>query len=300
MDRPVALAVLAVILASIHQGLVGVFVKWIPWPPLALTCGRCLVAAVFLWLVWGLRRARGAKQVNFSDRGKKTVLLSGAFLAAHWATLFYGYRLSNVAPVIVAVFTFPIIASLVEPFAFSARPSPRDVAWAVLSAVGVGTMVWQGFFGPEQSKLVVGVGFGLVSALFFAARGIASRKLLSEADPFSIMAVQVTVVACLFSPALLSVPSESITVSKLGLVLFLGIGLTAIPHTIFVWAFQRMSVARSGVIASLEVVSGILLATLILGEENPASVWFGAAVVVAAVIAQSRASLRATETAKRE
>ena len=220
------------------------------------------------------------------------LVLSGLFLAAHWAALFYGYRLSKVGPVIVAVFTFPVVASLVEPLLFGKRPNLRDFAWAVISVLGVGTIAWQGLTAQGETNLLVGVGFGLLASVFFAARGMTSRKLLSDSDPLFIMATQVSVVAIVFSPALLSIPPDVLGAREIGLVLFLGVGLTAIPHTVFVWAFQSLSVARSGVIASLEVVSGILFATVLLGERNPVTVWFGAAVVILAVIAQSRASLK--------
>src|SRR5690606_16945681 len=120
--------------------------------------------------------------------------------------------------------------------------------------------------------------------------GVASRVLLAQTDPFLIVAIQVSVVAVLLSPSFAQL--SAVNTPDIVLVVILGVMLTALPHTVFVWAFRRMSVASSGVIGSLEVLSGLFFAALLVGERHTLGMWLGAALVISAVVSRSLALLK--------
>jgi drug/metabolite transporter (DMT)-like permease len=296
MKSSLALTVAAVVLVSCGQGLVGVFAKWIAWPPLALACGRCLVAALILWPLVMLRSrfrkndaSRLVGESNLQKRKRRTLLLSGLLLAAHWSALFSAFHIAPVGPVVIAVFTYPLMAALFEPYFFRARPERREIWAALVSLCGVVAVIWP-TEGHLDAAVVSGVGLGLFSAATFAARGIASRALLAQVDPLLIVAVQVSIVAVLLSPSLMQLPK--VNPRDIILIVALGTMLTALPHTVFVWAFRRLSVATSGVLGSLEVISGLFFAALLLGERHTPGMWLGAALVISAVVTRSRALLK--------
>ena len=291
MPREHGRYVALVILAAVWQGMIGVFAKWISWPPLPIVCLRCVFATGMLWLVLALRPRRSSDGEPGTILTNWRVLLgSGVLLAVHWGTLFWAYKVAPVGPVVVAVFTYPLLASVVEPFCFGGRPVARQVWAAVLGLVGVTLITLQGGMDESAGQLRLGVTLGLISAACFALRGIYSRKLLQKTDAITIMAVQTTVVAVLFAPTLIQVSAPLVSVRELALLGILGVAFTALPHTVNVWALRHLSVAASGIIGSLQVLSGIALSVVLLGERAPLVVWIGAGLVVLAVAWESTAA----------
>lgn len=281
--------VFAVISGALWQGMIGVFVKWIPWPPFPLVCVRCAFASVALWCLVRFRnRPAGTSASSLRDK-----LLGGALLAGHWTTLFWGYRIAQVGPVLVAVFTYPVITSIAEPLVHGRRPSSRQFVTALIGASGVAAMVLPGSALNETSTNTPGVLLGLVSAVLFAARNIHARSLLQKTDAVVLMAWQVTVVTALLCPSLVLLETHALTLRTIGLVAVLGVAFTALPHTLHVWALNGLSAAALGIIGSLQVLSGIVLAAWLVDEAPRPAVWLGAVCVIAAVALETLFTWRA-------
>lgn len=278
-----------VLLAAIWQGMIGVWVKWVDFPPLAMVSLRCAIAAMALWLVIP-RRAQslaallhGAGESGAAER--RALLSGGVLMAGHWGFLFLAYRISDIAPVVIGVFTYPIMASLLEPLARGARPQVKEVASALVAGVGIAFMALRDI--PESSHNGAGLALGLLSGLCFALRGISTKKLMTHHDAITVMFVQVCVVALLLSPSLLFVSTADYSAKTMGLIALIGVAFTALPHTVMVWSWKRLTVASSGVVGSVQVVSSLVLAALLVGENVPPVVWGGAALVLSAVVFES-------------
>src|SRR5690606_36501788 len=154
------------------QAMIGVWVKWIDFPPLAMVCLRCVFAALALWLIV----PRGTSALSTLLRGggatgpadRLTLFSGGALMAGHWGTLFIAYRIAEIDPVVIAVLTYPIVAALLEPVGKGARPQFRHVGSAVVACLGV-AFVRSGDL-SESSLDGAGVALGLISGLCFALR----------------------------------------------------------------------------------------------------------------------------------
>jgi drug/metabolite transporter (DMT)-like permease len=277
--RPSSHYVVAVLAAALWQGMIGVFVKWIPWPPASLVAMRCAVAALALWAVLG---ARPPRQHATTPVGGGSLVVGGVLLAAHWGTLFWGYRIADVGPVVVAVFTHPVMTSMAEPLVYRRLPTVRQLLNALLVLAGVAYMALPAADSTSANHLS-GVLMGLLSAALFAARNIHARSLMVRADPIHLMAWQTSIAALCLAPTLWWVESGLWQPHTLGLIVVLGVGFTALPHTLLVWAFTRLSASAVSVIGSLQVVSGIVLAALLLGEHPGQGVWLGAIAVMGGV-----------------
>src|SRR5690606_39706560 len=125
MKNSVALTVTAVVIVSCGQGLVGVFAKWISWPPLAIAWGRCFVAALILWPIVLVKRRQLVKNaplliraINVPRRKWSILVFSGVLLALHWSALFSAFHIAPIGPVVIAVFTYPLMATLFAPHFF--------------------------------------------------------------------------------------------------------------------------------------------------------------------------------------
>lgn len=284
------------VLVALWQGMIGVLVKWSTWHPISMVWARCVVTVVALGVYSRLHPPMnpGGGDQTTSTRRRHVTWLSGALLAGHWVTLFLGYRVCNVGPVVVALFTFPVMAALVEPWFFRQRPQAVQILTACIATVGVaGMRLWDGPQTSVEANTSLGIGLGLCSAAFFTARSIIARRLLRHSSAIQIMHEQATVVAVLLLPSTLLLGWTELTLREFGLMLVLGAGFTAIPHTLGVWAMKRLTVATSGVVGSLQTVSTLVLAQALVGESISVGVWLGAAAVVFAVALESVAHARA-------
>lgn len=280
----------AVVGVALAQGMIGAFAKWVPWEPLAIVCGRCVVASCALWAWLLLRRAASVSW--WDSRTWWGMVSGGVMLTGHWGTLFWAYRIGDVGPVLVALFTFPIIVSLVEPLVFGTRHLPRQLGSAVLGALGVGLVGWQGSEAAELEFSLLSIALGLLSGALFAVRGILNRLFVTQTGAATIMAFQTTVVAVLLSPALFVMEAEQWQFGPVGLVLLLGLVFTALTHSLSVWALRGISFATASIVGSLQVVSGIFVATVFLGEMLRWPIAVGAALVVSAVLVESLSARR--------
>lgn len=295
-----ALYLVVTIVIALWQGMIGVLVKWSTWPPVTMVWARCVVTVAALWLFArfsGSRVARSHVESRDWTNGRLTTWGSGALLAAHWITLFLGYRVCNVGPVVVALFTFPVMAAFVEPWFFGHRPRLLQLLTACVATAGVAAMrLWNDGGPTTAGNTTLGIVLGLLSAAFFTARSIIARKLLRRSSALQIMREQAMVVVVLLLPSVLLLESSHWAWRELVLLVVLGAGFTAIPHTLGVWSMKRLTVATSGVIGSLQTVSTLLLAQLFIGETAELGVWVGAGAVMLAVGVESLAHAREPKT----
>jgi len=276
------------------QGLVGILAKTIAAPPAFLVLGRCAVAALALGAVC----AATGRRLPGTARARGGAVVAGILLAGHWLTLFVAYRIADVGPVVVAVFTFPVMVSLLEPWFFGARPGGRQLASAAAVALGVAGLQGLSPAAVAESN-APGVALALLSAALFAVRNVLSRRLLVHGDALVLMAWQTAVAAAVLSPVLWIVDLAAVGPRALAEIVVLGLVFTALAHTVGVWAMERLSAATVGIVGSQQVVFGIAFAWLLLSEPLHAGIALGGCVVLAAVVAESRSQWRRPAAAER-
>lgn len=287
---------LVTIAIAVWQGMIGVLVKWSTWPPVTMVWARCLVTVVALFAFARRYPLPAGPDASTQRHGWLATWGSGVLLAGHWITLFLGYRVCNVGPVVVALFTFPVMAALIEPWFFDKRPQAVQLLSACVATAGVACMrLWEDNAAPADANTGLGITLGLCSAALFTARSIIARRLLRRASATQIMHEQAIVVSLLLLPSVALLDASHLNVRELLLVLVLGVGFTAIPHTLGVWSMKKLSVATSGIVGSLQTVSTLMLAQIFVGEVVAFGVWVGASVVIVAVAVESLYRLSISE-----
>ncbi len=126
----------AVFLLSLN----GLFAKLIPLDALSITQLRSCVAVLGFLLFCLLRhrslRLHGVKQ-------QSGVMGLGVLLGLHWVTFFHAMQVSTVAIGMLALFSFPIVTIMLEPFFAGQRVKIRDMAAGVAVLCGIAIMVSQ-------------------------------------------------------------------------------------------------------------------------------------------------------------
>ena len=261
-------------LAILIFGLAGIAGKLVSLSSPQVVFARTVMATVALALVWRMSSRR-------QKIGRRTLFLllpSGALLGAHWLTFFISVKVSTVAVGLLSYATFPVFVAFLEPIVSHTRARVSDLLMAAVVCVGIALVVPNYSLGDH---LFQGLLWGLLSAFAFALLTIINKRVVGETDPIVVGMLQNFWAAVLFVPW--SEGSFSMSGADLALIAFLGIGCSALGHTLFVAALRSVRAELAAVTSGLEPLYGIVFAYLILGEVPSSRMALGGALIVGAV-----------------
>ncbi|HQU48641.1 MAG TPA: DMT family transporter [Casimicrobiaceae bacterium] len=261
-------------------GLAGLFGAWLALPPVEIVLGRTAVAALALL---GFALAMG------DLRGPSSGLAAnGLVLALHWVAFFAAVQVAGVAVGLVGYASFPLFTLALERATGERRAGERD--WIVAALVVTGLTLTVPRF-DLRDQAFRGLAWGVLSGATFAWLTVRNRRYARTFPARAIALWQNAFAALSLVPVLLLWPSALRwpTPPELGLLVILGLGCTALAHTLFVAALAGVTAHAASVVAALEPVYGIALAALLIGEEPTAPMLAGCALLVgAAVVASPR------------
>ena len=213
----------------------------------------------------------------------KVVFLSGLFMTINFVCYFYALQWSNVAIGMLALFTFPIMTTFLEPL-FLKTPFQKI-------HILLGAMVLLGiyFLAPSfdfQNNMTQGLLIGLVSALAWAIRNLLLKSNIAAFNSSILMFYQLGTAMLLLLP-MLWIYQEAAVIPQLPYLLFLGLVTTAIGHTLFINSFNHFSVSTASIMASTQPIYGIIVAMIFLGEIPSGRSLIGGALILLTVVIES-------------
>ncbi len=277
----------------------AVLVRSCTVPSLGIASWRLLLAAVgFLALcAWRRRPALAA----FHGRDRTTAVLSGVFLAAHFAAWITSLSMTSVASSVVLVTTAPLWVGLGSRILL--REDPGRTFWQGLALALAGTalvtLVDQSPTGQAPAPML-GNALALLGALAASAYLLAGRKLQRKADTLSYVAV-VYGVAALVLVGMAWLWGTPLTGYEGRDWLLLGL-LALVPQGIGHTLLNRsLRVFQAGIVATAllgEPVAASALAWLVLGE--PVGPWqfLGGGLILVGVARASARSAAAEPVAR--
>ena len=273
------------------MGINGVFSKIIPLDATSITQLRSVIAAIAL-VIFTLLQKRTLRLD--SPRQYAVVLGLGVLLALHWSSFFHAMQSSTVAIGILAHYSYPVLTVIAEPLLNKRSPELGDVLAGCLVLVGVAIMVPNWTMG---SDVLVGVSFGLISAVCFGSRNILQRRWLQDAASSSVMLYQLLIVAVVTTPFVNINAVVQLSLSDWLLLLFLGVVSTALTHTMVAMSLRALSAKTVSLISCLQPPSAIFLTWLFLNEVPSLTTLAGGAIILAAATYESVKSSRRFRTA---
>lgn len=285
-QRVTGRGLLAVNLAVALFGLAGVLGQLTGLPAPLVTLGRALCGALALFIF-----ARACRVTLRVTRPALTLLIGqGVLLAVHWTIFFHAIAVAGVAIGLLSFATFPLFTAMLEPPLLGTRLSRPQLVAACCMALGVYVLV------PEfsmDSAAVQGVLWGLAAAATFALLAVLNRRLGRTTSSLTLSLYQNGVAALVLLPVLFVAPLDQLLEPRVLLLLaVLGVGCTAVAHTLFLAGLQLMTAQLASLLVGLEPVWAILLGVLLLGEWPAARSVVGGAIIVAATIAPAALAYR--------
>ena len=257
----------------------GVLGRFIQMPPPLTIWWRSLLAVfclgIFIWF----------RKINLSiaSKDRKTILLSGVFMGAHWVTYFYALQLSNVAIGMLSIFTYPIITVFLEPLFFKVKLELKNVLLGLLVLVGIYLLTPK--FSLESSQ-TQGVIFGVISALFYSLRNIIMKQKVSTYHGSLLMFYQMIVISLVLFPVVFFFENSPSTNDWLGLGA-LALFTTTLGHTLFVLSMKHFSISTASIMSSIQPVFGILFGIIFLSEIPSGKTIIGGSLIILTVILKS-------------
>jgi drug/metabolite transporter (DMT)-like permease len=258
-------------------GATALFSKLIPLSATDITFGRSIIACLMLVIIV---KATGGKLSLKNTKDYLVALLLGLLMAAHWVSYFAAMQYSSISVGMIALFTFPVITVLLEPFFEGIKLVWQDIASALVVLSGIAFIV------PEISinnDITLGILIGIASAVLYAFRNLIHRKHFSHYSGAHAMAYQTLII---FFSLSFFVSEEIFTASQQTyiLLLVLGTALTAVPHALIAASLKYLRAKTFSLVACMQPFYGVILAILVLDEQPTWQTFFGGTLVISAAI----------------
>ena len=284
---PTTRAQLQIHLCVLLWGFTAILGKLITLPALPLVWWRMLLVAAALALV--PRVWRGVRALP------RRLLLAyagiGVLVALHWLTFYGAVKLANASVAATCMALATVFVAMVEPKVAGRRFSRAELALGVAVLPGVALVV-----GGIPDGMRIGVAVGALSALFVALFGSLNKRLVEHADPLVVTAVELgagAVALTLLAPAMpMLFPAFAGPLFVLpgaqdaAWLLLLAFACTLFPFALSLVALRHMSAFSAQLAVNLEPVYAIVLAIVLLSEQQELSLPFylGVVIILAAVL----------------
>ncbi|WP_248482595.1 DMT family transporter [Tepidibacter aestuarii] len=179
------------IVSMLIFGSIGIFVKNIPLESVEIVVCRTIIGSCFLFFMMFVSKNKiNTKQVISNV---VPLLISGLVLGLNWLFLFEAYSYTSVSVATLLYYCAPIIVMLLSPFVLKESLQSNKIIGIVVSMIGM-ILVNQVHSASRQELL--GVGYGLLAALFYAILILANKhiKKMSSLETTVIQLVIATIV----------------------------------------------------------------------------------------------------------
>jgi drug/metabolite transporter, DME family len=216
---------------------------------------------------------------------RRWALVGGACVAAYQLGFFAGLARTGVSVgTVVAIGSGPILAGALAHTFLNERPTRR---WLVATSFAITGVVLISLTADDKSLRSLGIALVVLAGLGYAGFTILTREaVVRGVDGPLLLGALFTIGALFVLPFCIGRPFGWISQARgAAVVLWLGIGPTAVAYTLFANGLRTLTgpVATTFVLA--EPVTAVLLGRVVLGEHLGSVQWFGAALVLAALIA---------------
>jgi drug/metabolite transporter (DMT)-like permease len=258
-------------------GATALFSKLVPLSATDITFARAGVACVMLFGI--VKLFKGSIRLQ-SLKDYLIAVFLGLIMAAHWVSYFAAMQYSTISVGMIALFTFPVMTVLLEPFFEGIRLVWQDIVSALVVLFGIYLIV------PEislENDIAQGVLLGIGSAILYSIRNLVHRKHFSHYSGAHAMAYQTLIIFLSLSFFSSGELFKASTQTYVGLIV-LGVFLTAVPHALIAASLKHLRAKTFSLIACMQPLYGVSLAIIVIGEQPRWQTIVGGLLVISAAI----------------
>lgn len=270
------------IVAMLIFGSIGLFVKSINLSSGQIALARGAIGCCFLMaagLIGGNKPSWKAIKQNLT-----ALILSGAAIGFNWILLFQAYRYTSIANATLSYYFAPVFVIFLSPFLLKERLSVVKSACVLAAVAGMFMII--GYGAEEGKNHIVGISYGLLAAVLYAAVVIIN-KFLKNLKGMETTIIQLAIATVVLFPYILV--SEEIQIFSLDarsglLLLAVGIIHTGLAYLLYFTAIKQLDGQTIAIYSYIDPISAVIFAGIIFAE--PMNLWqiLGAALVLGAGI----------------
>jgi drug/metabolite transporter (DMT)-like permease len=244
-----------------------------------ITFWRLAIAAATVAAIAALTR----RPVRWRRLSWRPFAAYGVVIALHFFLYIAALFFTTVAHALALVYTAPLFIAVLSRIFLGEHLSPRR--WlGVLLAVG-GVVILTGFEPQAGPGMLLGDLLATGSAVTFALYSVIGRARRDDFPLFDYAAgIYAWGAVWLLPLALWRAPESVYTPPAVLAIAGLGIGPLGAGHTLYNAALRRIPATAANLIATLEVVGGVALSALLLGEIPGPAELAGAGVVLCGIL----------------
>lgn len=251
------------VLAIAAVGPAAIMIRLAEAPPITVAAGRLVVAAFTIGCVALFRRGRDLEGLDRAAVARS--ILSGIFLAIHFATWITSLAFTSVANSVIIVTTQPIWAALLGIWFLRERVSA--ITFVAIALAFSGVIIISG--GNPQSGGRLGDLLALIGAITAAAYLVVGRQVRRRASTlgYVLVAYSTAAVALLIWGLIIRTQFAGLPASSWLWIVATGLGPSVIGHTLYNLALREFSAhAVATTILGGETLLATGLAMIVLHE----------------------------------
>ena len=262
-------SVLCVFLASVCFSTGGLFIKLVPWSPLAINGARNLIGAAVIGIYLLITKHR----LVFSRR-----VLVGALSMIGVTTLFaVANKMTTAANTIVLQFTAPVFVILFMALIYRQKPGRLDVIICFLVLLGVVLFFVDGI----QAGNLAGNVIAILSGICYA--GVFMMNTGEKADAISSCFLGQLAAGIIFTPLCFGETDFSLPV--MAAVIALGVVQVGEAYILFSAGIRHTPAVTASLLTGMEPILNPLLVALFYGERVSTLSIIGSVIVVCSILA---------------
>ncbi len=210
----------------------------------------------------------------------------GAAMATYQVCYFRAVTLVGVAPAaLLAICSAPLLIAVLASLFLGERLTRLVRLSLGMAVTGTALLViGPRGFGEIASHFGLGALLALGAGVSYAVYAVAAKGLLARVTPLAVSAITFALAALFLAPALLGEPAPTRALAAgWPLLLYLGIGPTAVAYVMFTAGLGRVPATAAGIVSLLEPLTATTLGLLVFGERLGAVGVTGALLLLAAL-----------------
>ncbi len=266
------------ILSMAIFGTLGPFVRNIPVSSGELALYRAVLAAVLI----GFFLLATGQRIPFAAIRKEVPLLlfSGMAMGINWILLFEAYKYTTVSAATLSYYFAPVIVTLVCPVLFREKLTARQILCFLMSTLGLVLITGTGTRGGGTD--LIGIGFGLGAAVFYAAV-ILLNKFIKNVEGIHRTFLQFLAAIVVLLPYVLL--SGGMTLGRLdGLgwinLLIVGLVHTGLTYCMYFSSLKELPGQKAAILSYIDPLVAVLISVTLLGEAMTAVQALGGALIL--------------------
>lgn len=262
------LALVMMLAASICFSTGGLFMKLIPWNPLAINGARNLIACVVIGIY--LIVIRHKLVIN------PTVLIGALCMAGVTTGYAVANKLTTAGNTIILQYTAPIWIMIMVYFFFGKKPSTAGAISILIVLAGILCFFFEGM----STGRWLGDAIALLSGVFYA--GVFMLNSFEKGDALSSVFLGQLLCGIVLSPLILKETDFSAPV--LWSVFFLGAVQVGLAYIFFTYGTKYIDPLTASIINAIEPILNPLLVAVFYGETLGRLSFIGAAIVLFGIL----------------